>query len=41
VAKTKEEIKQAFGAAFRADGPTLIVIPVAHEDRPLVPPVTD
>ncbi len=39
--KTKEEIKEAFGAALRADGPTVIAIPIAHEDRPLVPPVRD
>jgi benzoylformate decarboxylase len=39
LAKTKQEIKEAFGAALRADGPTLIAIPIAHEDRPLVPPV--
>jgi benzoylformate decarboxylase len=39
--RTKEEIKEAFGAALSADGPTVIVIPIAHEDRPLVPPVSD
>ncbi|MDR3569003.1 MAG: benzoylformate decarboxylase [Syntrophobacteraceae bacterium] len=39
--KTKEEIKEAFGAALCADGPTVIVIPVAHEDRPLAPPISD
>jgi benzoylformate decarboxylase len=39
--KTKEEIKKAFGAALSADGPTVIVIPTAHEDRPLVPPISD
>jgi benzoylformate decarboxylase len=39
--KNKEEIKKAFGAALSADGPTVIVIPVAHEDRPLVPPISD
>jgi benzoylformate decarboxylase len=39
--RTKEEIKEAFGAALSADGPTMIVIPIAHEDRPLVPPVSD
>jgi benzoylformate decarboxylase len=39
--KTKEEIKKAFGAALSADGPTVIVIPIAHEDRPLVPPISD
>jgi benzoylformate decarboxylase len=39
--RTKEEIKEAFGAALSADGPTVIVIRIAHEDRPLVPPVSD
>ena len=32
LAKTKDEIKQAFSTALKADGPTLIAIP----DRPLV-----
>jgi benzoylformate decarboxylase len=41
LAKTKDEIKKAFSAALRSDGPTLIAIPIAREDRPLVPPVTD
>jgi len=36
--KTKEEIKKAFGAALGADGPTVIAIRIAHEDRPLVEP---
>jgi benzoylformate decarboxylase len=40
-AKTPQEIKQAFSAALKADGPTLIGIPIAHQDRPLVVPVTD
>jgi len=39
--RTKEEIKEAFGAALSADGPMVIVIPIAHEDRPLVPPISD
>ncbi len=39
--RTKEEIKKAFGAALSADGPTVIVIPIAHEDRPLVPSISD
>ena len=39
--KTKEEIKEAFGAALSADGPTVIAIRIAHENRPLVPPVSD
>jgi len=41
LAKTKEEIKQAFSTALKADGPTLIAIPIAREDRPLVAPVRD
>ncbi|HEY9225322.1 MAG TPA: thiamine pyrophosphate-dependent enzyme, partial [Gemmatimonadaceae bacterium] len=41
LAKTKDEISNAFSAALRDDGPTVLVIPIAHEDRPLVPPVTD
>jgi benzoylformate decarboxylase len=40
-ARTKEEIKEAFGAALSADGPTVIVIRIAHEDRPLIPPESD
>jgi benzoylformate decarboxylase len=38
-AKTKQEIKEAFAAALKADGPTLIAIPIAHQERPLVAPV--
>jgi benzoylformate decarboxylase len=38
-AKTKKEIKQAFADALKANGPTLIGIPIAVEDRPLVAPV--
>jgi benzoylformate decarboxylase len=38
-AKTKEEIKEAFGKALKTDGPSLISIPVAREpNRPLVTP---
>ena len=40
-AKTKQEIKQAFAAALKVDGPTLIAIPIARQERPLVPPVAD
>jgi benzoylformate decarboxylase len=39
LAKSAQEIKQAFGAALKADGPTVIAIPIAHEERLLVPPV--
>lgn len=38
-AKTSQEIKQAFGDALKANGPTLIGIPIALQDRPLVAPV--
>ena len=38
--KTKEEIKEAFSVALLADGPTVIAIRIAHEDRPLVPPIS-
>jgi benzoylformate decarboxylase len=38
-AKTTTEIKEAFAAALKADGPTLIAIPIARQERPLVPPV--
>jgi benzoylformate decarboxylase len=38
-AKTREEIKQAFGDALKVDGPSLIAIPVAREpNRPLIAP---
>ena len=39
--ETTEEIKEAFTTALGADGPTVIAIPIAHEDRPLVPSATD
>jgi benzoylformate decarboxylase len=38
-AKTAKEIKDAFGAALKANGPTLIAIPIARQERPLVAPV--
>jgi benzoylformate decarboxylase len=38
-AKTTQEIKEAFAAALKADGPTVIAIPIARQERPLVPPV--
>jgi len=41
LAKTKAEIKEAFANALKADGPTLIAIPIAHQERPLVAPVAD
>jgi benzoylformate decarboxylase len=36
LAKTKEEIKQALSGALKADGPTLVAIPIARQERPLV-----
>jgi benzoylformate decarboxylase len=36
LAKTKQEIKQAFSDALKADGPNLIAIPIARQERPLV-----
>jgi benzoylformate decarboxylase len=36
LARTKQEIKQAFTDALKADGPTVIAIPIAHQERPLV-----
>jgi len=38
-AKTTQEVKEAFASALKADGPTVIAIPIAHQLRPLVPPV--
>jgi benzoylformate decarboxylase len=38
-AKTTQEIKEAFAVALKADGPTLIAIPIARQERLLVPPV--
>ena len=40
-AKTTQEIKQSFADALKADGPTLIAIPIAHQERPLIAPVND
>jgi benzoylformate decarboxylase len=39
--ETAEEIKEAFATALRADGPTVIAIPIARQDRPLVPSAAD
>jgi benzoylformate decarboxylase len=38
-AQTTQEIKEAFAAALKAEGPTLIAIPIARQERPLVAPV--
>jgi len=37
LARTTDEIQRAFGDALRREGPTVIVIPIAHELRSLVP----
>jgi benzoylformate decarboxylase len=36
LAKTRQDIKQAFADGLKADGPTVIAIPIAHQLRPLV-----
>src|SRR3954451_2714006 len=38
-ANTVDEIKKAFAEALQAEGPTVIAIRVAHQLRPLIPPV--
>jgi benzoylformate decarboxylase len=38
-AHTKQELQAAFSQALRADGPTLIAVPIQHQLRPLVPAV--
>ena len=38
-AQTTQEIKEAFAVALKAEGPTLIAIPIARQERPLVAPV--
>jgi len=40
-ANTVDGIKKAFAKALQTDGPTVIAIPIAHQERPLVAPVTD
>ncbi len=40
-AHTREEIQAAFSKALDTDGPALIAIPVKHQLRPLVPPVSN
>jgi benzoylformate decarboxylase len=39
-ARTRQEIQAAFSKALEIDGPTVIAIPIKHQIRPLVPPVT-
>jgi benzoylformate decarboxylase len=40
-ARTRAEIQAAFSKALDADGPTVIAIPIKHQIRPLVPPVSN
>jgi benzoylformate decarboxylase len=40
-AKTTEDIKAAFATALKADGPTVIAVPISRQLRPLVPSVAD
>jgi thiamine pyrophosphate-dependent acetolactate synthase large subunit-like protein len=39
-ARTREEIKAAFSKALKADGPTVIAVPIKHQIRRLVPSVS-
>jgi benzoylformate decarboxylase len=39
-ARTRQEIQAAFSKALSADGPTVIAVPIKHQIRPLVPPVS-
>jgi benzoylformate decarboxylase len=39
-ARTRQEIQSSFSKALNADGPTVIAVPVKHQIRPLVPPVS-
>jgi len=39
-ARTRQEIQAAFSKALSADGPTVIAVPVKHQIRPLVPPIS-
>jgi benzoylformate decarboxylase len=40
-ARTKQEIKEAFSKALKANGPTVIAVPIKHQIRPLVPLVPE
>lgn len=39
-ARTRQEIQAAFSRALSADGPTVIAVPIKHQIRPLVAPVS-
>jgi hypothetical protein len=34
------KVKAAFSKALNADGPTVIAVPIKHQIKPLVPPVS-
>jgi len=40
LARTRQEIQAAFAKALSADGPTVIAVPIKHQIRPLVRPVS-
>jgi benzoylformate decarboxylase len=40
-ARTREELQEAFTEALDADGPTVIAIPIKHQIRPLIPPLSN
>lgn len=40
-ARTKREIQDSFAKALKADGPTVIAVPIKHQIRPLVPLVPE
>jgi benzoylformate decarboxylase len=40
LARTRQEIQAAFSKALSADGPTVIAVPIKHQLRPLVPPIS-
>ena len=39
-ASTRQQIQDAFSKGLNADGPTVIAVPIKHQIRPLVPPVS-
>jgi benzoylformate decarboxylase len=39
-AGTRQQIQDAFSKGLNADGPTVIAVPIKHQIRPLVPPIS-
>jgi benzoylformate decarboxylase len=39
-ASTRQQIQDAFSKGLKADGPTVIAVPIKHQIRPLVPPIS-